>query len=335
MPLNAGRCVFEGRHLNVVTDSGSGSYSAFVPVSFSGPHDEPAVFICDLDVQEGAVGLSAVTAYCSIISERIITAIGRRQIEIAVPRRKDIAGILVRNLSVNGRSSRLVINKIVGETYSAKKILYIRQDRPSRTLRLPLRKQSDGPLQELGDSITTLVDIDVRASATIVIDAWRNLATRVAPNVSDKLAPTLTALRSTGMAILHAAHDREIHPLVRPLPAETEILGEFHDTDVVSGALSDAGIRHLIYLGYFSNMCIVQRSVGMLEMHKRGFDTILVRDASVAKETKESIAGEWFHKAAVHFVELNFGASTTAAEIQVAAAAISSASDQGGGKITR
>jgi hypothetical protein len=46
--------------------------------------------------------------------------------------------------------------------------------------------------------------------------------------------------------------------------------------------------------------------------------TILVRDGSIARETDESIAGEWFHKAAVHLVEINFGATVTAAEVQAA-----------------
>jgi nicotinamidase-related amidase len=124
------------------------------------------------------------------------------------------------------------------------------------------------------------------------------------------------------MAILHAAHDREVHALVQPLAGETEIHGEFHDTNMLASVLSDAGICNLIYLGYFSNMCVLRRSIGMLEMHKRGFNTILVRDASLAKESNDSMVGEWFHRATVHFVELNFGATTTAAEIQAAVAAM-------------
>ena len=56
----------------------------------------------------------------------------------------------------------------------------------------------------------------------------------------------------------------------------------------------------------------------MLEMVKRGFNVTLVRDASLAVETGESISGEWFHKATVHFVESNIGTSVTAAEIQTA-----------------
>ena len=144
----------------------------------------------------------------------------------------------------------------------------------------------------------------------------------MASNLRNNLAPTLDALRSTGMAVIHAAHDRSIHPLVHPLAGETDIPGEFHDVDIIANAFSDAGIRNLIYLGYFSNMCVIQRSLGMLEMQKRGFNTILVRDASVAKETKESLAGEWFHKGVVQFVELNVGATITSADVQAAVSSI-------------
>jgi nicotinamidase-related amidase len=63
-------------------------------------------------------------------------------------------------------------------------------------------------------------------------------------------------------------------------------------------------------------MCVLSRSLGMLEMSKRGFKTILVRDASAASEIPESEAGEWFHRAAVHFVELQGAATISAAELQ-------------------
>ena len=70
MPLNGGTCFYDVS-LNVVTDHNSGGYSAFVPIVRSDLQDGPAVFFCDLAMQEGAVGLSAVTADCRIIAERV------------------------------------------------------------------------------------------------------------------------------------------------------------------------------------------------------------------------------------------------------------------------
>src|SRR5262249_42217669 len=51
------------------------------------------------------------------------------------------------------------------------------------------------------------------------------------------------------------------------------------------------------------------RSLGLIEMKKRGFKTILVRDASMASESRESAAEQWFHRAAGHMVEINGGAT--------------------------
>src|SRR5262249_21151748 len=161
-----------------------------------------------------------------------------------------------------------VIEAISAEAYPAENLPRIRKDRPSRLLHLPVRKQLDAMPQETGEPIATSIDLDTAATAAIVIDAWAELESRVAVNVLGRLAPSLTALRSTGMAILHAAHDRDVHALARPLAGETEIPGDLHDIGVLASLLSDAGIRNLIYLGYFSNMCIMQRSLGMLEMHK-------------------------------------------------------------------
>jgi nicotinamidase-related amidase len=319
-PLNAGSCRFDV-HLDVVTDARSGGYSAIVSVAQSA-RQGPVVFRCDLELVDGSVGLSAVTSDCKIIAERVASKPGRQQLEIVVPDSRDVAGIMVRNFAVTGRPSRVIVERISVDSYATEKLLRICKDRPGRLLRLQVRKQTHEERQESGESITASIDLDTAATATIIIDAWKMLGDRVAVNVSDKLAPTLTALRLSGMAILHAAHDREVHALVQPLAGETEIQGEFHDTNMLASVLSDAGICNLIYLGYFSNMCVLRRSIGMLEMHKRGFNTILVRDASLAKESKDSMVGEWFHRATVHFVELNFGATTTAAEIQAAVAAM-------------
>ena len=324
-PLNAGICRFEGC-LTVITDPRSGGYSAIVPVVRSGKHTGPVAFRCALDVRAGSVGLCAVTADCRIIAERVANKPGRQLLEVMVADPGDVAGIMVRNSAITGRPSQVIIEAISAEAFPAENLPRIRKDRPSRLLRLPVRKQPDAMQPETGAPIDTSIDLDTAATATIVIDAWEELGNRVAVNVSERLAPSLTALRSTGMAILHAAHDRDVYALARPLAGETEISGDLHDIGVLASLLSDAGIRNLIYLGYFSNMCIMQRSLGMLEMHKRGFNTILVRDASVAKESKDSLAGEWFHKAAVHFIELNFGMTTTASDIQAAVAATASRS---------
>jgi hypothetical protein len=328
-PLNAGRCVVIGENLSVITDPKSGGNSALLPVAPSIKHAGPAVFRCRIDLLEGLVGVSAVTADYRMIAERVPTRLGSQWLEIIVPDLQNVAGILVRNGAITGRPSRANFSAISADVYPAEKLLLIQQDRRPCELRLPLRSYADGgPSQDIGKSVVTPVTLDTAAAAAIIIDAWDVTESRMERNIADRLVPTLAALRSAGMAIIHAPHDRSIHPLVRPIEGETVIPGEFMDGDLIARMLRDAGIEHLFYLGYFSNVCILQRSLGMLEMQKKGFNTTLVRDVSIAKETDESIAAEWFHRAAVHFVEINFGTTVTAAEIQAAVGEACSPGDE-------
>jgi hypothetical protein len=334
-PLNAGRCVRVGDSLRIVTDPASGGNSALLAVVPSDRYAGPGIFRCQIDLLDGLVGISAVTANYRIIAERTPGRLGRQQLDIIVPDVRDVAGILVRNGALTGRPSRADLSSVSADRYPAEKLLRIeKSSQQTRTLRLPLRKSANGGrLQDAEPPVVTSVDLDTTSAAAIVVDAWDEMEGRMEQNIADKLAPTLAALRSTGMTIIHAPHDRVIHPLARPIKGETVIPGEFMDGDLVADTLRGAGIRHLLYLGYFSNLCVLRRSLGMLEMHKRGFNTILARDVSIAKETDESIAGEWFHKAAVHFIEINFGATVTAAEIQAAVREASAHAAGNGAKV--
>jgi hypothetical protein len=205
IPLNGGSCVAEDG-LKVITDPGCGGYSALIPVDQSRRYSGPALYRCDCDIQEGAAGLSAVTADCGIIAERVATKPGRQHLDIIVPDLRDVAGILVRNLAATGRRSRVVLRAISAGSYPAEMLLRIRAVRPSRMLRLPLRTQLDEPERETSRPVTTMVDLDTKATAAIIVDAWRGLEHRVTENIADNLAPTLNAV----------ALDRYGHSSCRP-----------------------------------------------------------------------------------------------------------------------
>jgi nicotinamidase-related amidase len=326
--LNAGRCSVAKGRVTVVTDPDSGGYSALIPVTSSKEYDGPAVFHCQVDVLEGTVGLSAMRAdHQSLISERVAGGPGLHQIDIVVPSLRDVGGILVRNSLATGQRSRATILSATAAAYPAERILRVSSDRPSHILRLPLRRYvgNEPPHKHYGYAVTNET-VDTAAAAVIVIDAWNTLdespGDRWNSNITEKLAPTLAALRSTGMAIIHASHDRPVHPLARPLGDETVIQGEIMDSDFIGNALRNSGIKRLFYMGYGSNKCLLWRPVGMVAMAQRGFDITLVRDASLASEIEESLEGDWFHKAMVHLVESNFGTTVSGADIQEAASAL-------------
>jgi hypothetical protein len=319
--LNQGHCAAIGETLEIKTDARSGGYSALLPLPSPQHPDRPICFSCRFEVVEGSIGICAATADCTILAERIAHTIGRYDVDIVVPFARDAAGILVRNYAMTGRPSLVRIVSIRAEPCPAGALPHIPSPRPSRVLRIPLRSYGDREsAHEVGDSIITQVDLDTGATAVVIIDAWDTLGNRITTNIVDKLAPTLAALRANGIPIMHVAHDKAVHPLARPLDGEIVVPGEFMDVDFIADMLRHAGVTHLLYLGYYSNQCVLRRSLGMLEMHKRGFQTILVRDASAARENSESLGGEWFHRAAVHFIETNLGPTVTAADIQAAMA---------------
>jgi hypothetical protein len=320
-PLNRGRCKIVGEALEVVTDPRSGGYSALLPLSAPDCPDKPLRLQCTLEVVDGAVGISAVTANCAILAERVAGKPGSHKLDIVVPVASDAAAILVRNSTVTGRSSHVRIASISAELCSITALPRITVPGPNLVLDLPIRSQGDPARDGMAEApATAQISIDTRASAALVVDAWDTLGDRITGNITDKLVPALEALRRSGMCIVHLAHDHSVHPLARPRKGETVVPGEIMDTDYVADMFRAAGIKYLFYLGYHSNQCLLSRSLGVPAMQSLGFDTILVRDASAAQETSDSMPGEWFHRAAVHLVEINGAKTTTVADIQAAVA---------------
>ena len=129
--------------------------------------------------------------------------------------------------------------------------------------------------------------------------------------------PALTAFRLIGIPIIYAAHNRAMHPAIRPAEGELVVQGILAPRDIAHG-FRGAGIGHLIYMGYASNYCLMSRSIGLINMWREGFGIIVVRDASIALETSTSFAGEWSHRVMMDFVEGTLGATVSVDEIRQA-----------------
>jgi nicotinamidase-related amidase len=267
----------------------------------------------------------AVKPNYAIITERVANRFGRQQLDIFVPNIRDVAGILIRNSALTGHPSCASIvsvstQPITAETLSAKHSLPLRHDRPSYRLTLPLRKcHYNFMASSLGQYQIFNETIDTAKLAAVIVDAWDEPGDeRAFRNAAENIALALRALRAIGVLIIHAPHDHPIHPAAQPLADETVVPGDLMDAALIAKSLQAAGIEHLCYMGYVSNLCIMNRPIGFLEMRKLGFNTIFLRDASIAYETEESIHGEWFHKAMVHFIEINGGATASLTELQSA-----------------
>ena len=81
---------------------------------------------------------------------------------------------------------------------------------------------------------------------------------------------------------------RDFHPDVRPVGDEAVILNG-QDLNLLC---EKRGILHLFYIGFWINMCMIERNYGMLEMLRRGgYNIILLKDCTTGMETHETREG--------------------------------------------
>lgn len=85
--------------------------------------------------------------------------------------------------------------------------------------------------------------------------------------------------------ICHRETLRDFHAAAQPQGDEAVILsGE--DLHRLCAA---RGILFLFYVGFYTNACIVGRTYGVTEMHRRGYDVILLRDCTTGMEIQDTL----------------------------------------------
>lgn len=92
-----------------------------------------------------------------------------------------------------------------------------------------------------------------------------------------------------------------MHPDVRPEGSDVVVATgqELHEY------CRDQGILFLFYIGFNTNMCILQRDYGTMAMHTRGYEIIVVRDCTTGMESFETQDGLWQTRGAILFLEMN------------------------------
>ncbi len=80
--------------------------------------------------------------------------------------------------------------------------------------------------------------------------------------------------------------DLDISPLVQPHPDEPIL----HTGPELHRLLAGRGILHLVYAGFATNWCIMHRDYGILAMERRGYNVILVRDATTGVEFHDTVS---------------------------------------------
>ena len=78
------------------------------------------------------------------------------------------------------------------------------------------------------------------------------------------------------------------------------------------------GLLHLLYAGFATNMCVVLRDYGIIAMHARGYNCVLLRDATLGIEAAHTYEAKMLTEATFVQVEMLHGETSTAAELRAA-----------------
>ncbi len=91
----------------------------------------------------------------------------------------------------------------------------------------------------------------------------------------------------------------------------------------------ERGITHLIYMGFATNMCIINREFGMIQMKRLGLETILIRDLTYAmtfdgynpdtKKLDQNFTPDRGTELSIQFIERYIGPSIDRKQLLIAA----------------
>jgi len=102
---------------------------------------------------------------------------------------------------------------------------------------------------------------------------------------------------------------RSFHPAVQPEGKEVVIA----TGEELHRYCKEEGILFLFYLGFNTNACILMRDYGTLEMSKRGYEVIIVRDCTTGMESSKTHDELGQTRGAILFLEM-FGKYSVSSE---------------------
>lgn len=102
----------------------------------------------------------------------------------------------------------------------------------------------------------------------------------------------------------------DINVLVKPVEGEHVI----HTGPQMHNLLVEKQILHLIYVGFATNWCVIGRDYGILAMNERGYNIILIRDATTGIEFHDTVNALTATSMAIREIETKQAWSTTTEE---------------------
>lgn len=153
--------------------------------------------------------------------------------------------------------------------------------------------------------------IPVNEAALILVDVWEQQSNnegwdeRKQEITSTTILDVLQATRENNMLIIHAPSLGAISDIVSPLANEIVLDSSnwIPDDKELHVILLRHNIKTLFYVGYATDICILDRPYGIKRMHGLGYQTILLRDCTGTLEYHDTLEGMWVTRMAVREVE--------------------------------
>ena len=172
------------------------------------------------------------------------------------------------------------------------------------------------PYQSKKEIVTIKVDFSPQNTAFFIIDPWNNMPSNFLNQYFGKITknyilPLVERANKAGFPVYVFTNNCKA---MKPVAYSCEIPQQFYvmakkypqfqivywqDMDPLAfvKSLKDKGISNLIYTGFASNVCVIGRSVGMINMIQQGFSLFFIPEASAAEETRDTWQSQKIHKA--------------------------------------
>ena len=104
-----------------------------------------------------------------------------------------------------------------------------------------------------------------------------------------------------------------LNPNLKPVRGDKEYIES--NLNKIQKIFRDNKILHLIYVGGATNQCIMNRPVGIRNMAAKGYNIIILRDATLGSELADTWDSLEVTKAAVLEIEINYGFSALGSDL--------------------
>lgn len=172
------------------------------------------------------------------------------------------------------------------------------------------------PFKSQNEMYTTDVSFSPSNTAFFVVDPWTNAPSNFLNQYYGKITQTyiLPLIRKAiawdfpvyiftnrcediKPAPYSCTIPKEFYAMVKKYPKVKLIHWQEIKLDAFVTSLRNDGITNLIYTGFASNMCIIGRPTGMINMLQQGFALYFIPEASAAVETEGTWQAQTIHRA--------------------------------------